>query len=218
MRSARTASIAGISFVVVYVVAWFVSSTPDSDDPSATVAAYYSEKSHRVHELFSTYLFVAAALLFVVFVAGLRARLRSAEGGEATTTTVAFGGAIVFAGLLVAGAMSLAAVPAGMSLGGVHAPAGGDLVNFMQSAGYGMMLVGAMLFAAATIAATSLVSMRTAVLPRWSAWLGFVCAFVLLFAVVWLPQIALLVWVIAVSVALLRAPSRATAPVAAPAI
>jgi len=211
MRTARTAPLAGISFVVVYVVAWIVSRSPDSDDPAATIAAYYTQKSHRVLEVVSAYLFVAAALLFVCFVAGLRARLRPAEGGEATATTVAFGSAVVFAGLLVAGAMSLAAVPAGMALGGIGAPDGGDVVNFMQSAGYGMILVGGMLFAAATIAATSLVSMRTSALPRWSAWLGYVCAFVLLFSVVWLPQIALLVWMLAISIVLLRAPPRTTA-------
>ena len=217
MRSTRGAALAGFSFVVVYVVAWIVSRSPDSDDPAAQIAAYYTDKSNRVLEVVSAYLFVVAAILFVCFVAGLRARLRPAEGGEATVTSIAYGGSLVFAGLLIGGAMLLAAVPAGMALGGIRAPDGGDVINFVQSAGYGMILVGAMLVAAATIVAASFVAMRTAALPRWSAWLGFVCAFVLLFAVVWLPQIALLVWVAAVSVVLLRAPSRATAPVAAPA-
>jgi hypothetical protein len=217
MRGTRTAALAGFSFVVVYVVAWVISRSPDSDDPAAQIAAYYSDKSNRVLEVVSAYLFVVAAILFVCFVAGLRGRLRPAEGGEATATTIAYGGALVFAGLLIGGAMMLAAVPAGMALGGIDAPDGSDVINFVQSAGYGMILVGGMLFAATTIVAISLVSMRTAALPRWSAWLGLLCAFVLLFAVVWLPQIALLVWVIAISVAMLRAPSRATAPVAAPA-
>ena len=107
--------------------------------------------------------------------------------------------------------MCLAAAPAGMSLGGTRAPEGGDIVNFVQSAGYGMILVGGMLFAATTIVATSVVSMRTAALPRLSAWLGYVCALVLLFAVVWLPQIALLVWVVAISIVLFQPASRGTA-------
>jgi hypothetical protein len=211
MRAVRTAPLAGVAFVVVYIAAWIISRSPDSDDPAATIAAYYSEKSNRVLEVVSAYLFVAAAILFVCFVAGLRRRLRPAEGGEATATSVAYGGALVFAGLVVAGAMCIAAVPAGMALGGIRAPEGSDVINFVQSAGYGMILVGGMLFAAMTIVAVSLVSMRTAALPRWSAWLGYVCAFVLLFAVVWLPQIALLVWVLAISVVLFRTPSREVA-------
>ena len=213
MRSTRTASVAGISFIVVYIVAWVISRSPDTDDPAATIAAYYTDKDNRVLEVISAYLFIVAALLFLGFVAGLRGRLRSAEGGDATATSIAFGSAIVFAGLVVAGAMSLAAVPAGMSLGGTKPPSGGDVVNFLQSAGYGMILVGAMLFAAASIAAISVVSIRTSVLPRWTAWLGFVCAFALLFAAVWLPQIALLIWVLVISIVSLKAPSRT--PVAA---
>ncbi len=209
MRAGRTASLAGIAFIVVYVVAWLIERSPNSDDPSSTVAAYYNEKSHRVLEIVSAYLFVVAAILFVCFVAALRERLRPAEGGEEVATSVAYGGALVSAGLLVAGAMALAAVPAGMSLGGIRAPAGGDIINFVQSAGYGMILVGGMFFAATTIAAISFASMRTAAMPRWSAWLGYVCAFVLLFSVVWLPQIALLVWVLAISIVLFRTPNRA---------
>ena len=211
MRSSRTGSFAGIAFVVVYVVAWLVSRAPDSDDPSTTIAAYYTDKGNRVLELVSAYLFVAAAILFLILMAGLCGRLRSVEGGDTTTTSTAYAAAIVFAGLLVAGAMSLAAVPAGMSLGGIRAPEGGDVINFMQSAGYGMILVGGMLFAATSIVATSIVSIRTSALPGWSAWLGLVCACVLLFSVVWLPQIALLIWVIAISIVLLKRPAGASA-------
>jgi hypothetical protein len=64
------------------------------------------------------------------------------------------------------------------------------------------------------IAASSLATLRTGALPAWTAWLGFVAAVVLLFAVVWLPQVALLIWVLAVGLAL-RTPARASAPQAA---
>jgi hypothetical protein len=154
----------------------------------------------------SAYIFIAAGLLFLWFLAGLRGRLRAAEGGDGTCSALAFAAGIIFVGLLIAGALTLASVPAGISLGGADAPTNGETVNFIQSAGFGMILVGGMLSAAAMIAATSLLTMRTQVLPRWSAWLGFVAAFVLLFAVIWIPQVALLIWVIAISVVLLRSP------------
>jgi hypothetical protein len=41
-------------------------------------------------------------------------------------------------------------------------------------------------------------------LPRWLVWTGFGCAVILLFSVVFVPMIALPIWVVAVSVALLR--------------
>jgi hypothetical protein len=117
----------------------------------------------------------------------------------------------VFVGLVVAGAMTLAAVPASISFdssAGAGVPRSGDVVSIVQSAGYGMILVGGMLSAAATIGMASLLTLRTGALPRWTAWLGLVAAVVLLFAVVWVPQIALLVWVLAVCVVLFRAPDR----------
>jgi hypothetical protein len=41
-------------------------------------------------------------------------------------------------------------------------------------------------------------------LPRWLAWFGFVCGGVLLFAAIFLPVIALPIWLIAASVVLRR--------------
>jgi MFS family permease len=210
MRTARAAPIAGLAFVVCYVVAWFISQSPDSDDSSATIAAYYADKDHRVLMIVSAYLFIVAGLLFLGFLAGVRARLRAGEGEDGALAAFSFAAGIVFVGLLCAGALTLAAVPAGISFGGAETPTDGQTVNFIQSAGFGMILVGGMLAAAAMIAATSLLTLRTNILPRWSAWLGFVAALALLFAVIWIPQIALLIWVIAISVVLLRAPSLPT--------
>ena len=211
MRATRTAPLAGIAFVVVSVAAWIVSRSPDSNDPVSTITAYYSDKSNRVLELVSAYLFVGARDPVRLLrrrparavalgrgrrgdsdVRGVRrsARLR---GAPRRRRDVGCGGA------------------GGHGARGIRAPDGGDIINFGQSAGYGMILVGGMLFAATTIVAISFVSMRTAALPRWSAWLGYLCALVLLFAVVWLPQIALLVWVIAICIVLLRTPARAAA-------
>jgi len=59
------------------------------------------------------------------------------------------------------------------------------------------------------------VIMRTGVLPRWLAWLGFVCGVVLLFGVVFLPVIALPIWLIAASIVLYRQPEAASQPVGA---
>jgi hypothetical protein len=54
--------------------------------------------------------------------------------------------------------------------------------------------------------------MRTEILPKWLAYLGFVAAVVLLFAVVFIPMVALPIWVLVTSVVLFRLPSVETAP------
>jgi hypothetical protein len=209
MRS-RTAALAGIVFVVLYVAAWFVSKTPDSDASSAQIAAYYSDRGNRILMIVSAYLFVVAGLLFLHFVTGVRARLvaDARHAADALGALVVTTGA-VFVGLLMAGAMSLASVPASLSFGSSSSvvPESGDVVSIVQSVGYGMILVAGMLSAAVMILAASLLALRTRTLPRWTAWLGFVAAFVLLFAVVWVPQAALLIWTLAISIVLIRAPS-----------
>jgi hypothetical protein len=80
--------------------------------------------------------------------------------------------------------------------------------------GFPAILVFAMFGAIALIDATSIVIMRTGVLPRWFAWLGFVCAVVLLFGAVFIPMIALPIWLLAGSVILFRLRSAEAEPVA----
>lgn len=211
MPGSRLAPFTGVLFVVLYVAAWMVMRTPSDTDSPSTAAAYYTDSNHRVMMIVSAYLFIAAAFTLLGFFVSLRGRLIGAEGGDAPLTTLAFGSGAVAVALMIAGAMAAASVPGAVAFGSLDAPADGDLTRFIQQIGFGMILVGAMLAAAVAIAASSLVTLRTGALPAWTAWLGFVAAVVLLFAVVWLPQVALLIWVLAVGLAL-RAPARASAP------
>jgi hypothetical protein len=52
------------------------------------------------------------------------------------------------------------------------------------------------------IVCTSLLTIRTGILPEWSPRLGFVAAIVLLFGALFVTAIALLIWVLAISSAL----------------
>jgi hypothetical protein len=61
-----------------------------------------------------------------------------------------------------------------------------------------------MFSAIAMIDAASVLIVRTGVLPKWIGWFGFVAAVGLLFAGFFLPLVLLLLWVVFVSVTLLR--------------
>ena len=61
-----------------------------------------------------------------------------------------------------------------------------------------------MFAAIAMIDAASVVIRRTGVLPVWIAYFGFFTALVLLASVFFLPMVALVLWVVFVSVAMLR--------------
>ncbi len=63
-----------------------------------------------------------------------------------------------------------------------------------------MFLFGGGFTAIVLVLTTSIVTLQTGVFPQWLAWLGFVAAFALLFAIIFLPMLALLIWVLVVSV------------------
>jgi hypothetical protein len=217
MTSSRLAPVTGVVFVVLYIIATFVAKTPDSSDPTSAAAAYYHDSGHRNAMVVSAYLYMVAALVFLVFLVILRQRLLAAEGPGAPLTTLAFASGVIATALIIGGAFALGSVPGGVAFGGIDVPTDGSIVLFTQSMGYGMILIGAMWAAALAIFAASLVGHRTGVLPTWAVWLGYIAAVALLFAAIWIPQIALLIWVLAVGIALRKpAPTDASVPMAEP--
>jgi hypothetical protein len=193
--------LAAITFLVGVVM---VTNSPDSDDNNAQIISWYADHGHRVTVIVGAFILAFFGLFMVWFAAGLRQRLRQAEGPEGRLSNVALGGAVLLVGLVWAGASFLAAIPAGQSLGGASALTVSDVGRYLPSAGFGAILLFGMFGAIALIDATSVVIWRTGVLPRWLAWLGFICGVVLLFGVIFLPMIALPVWLIAASIALYR--------------
>ena len=197
--------IAGIAAALTFIVGIAsAANSPDSDASDAKVLAWYAKHSHRVGVIVGVFVLMFFGLFLLWFASGLRERLRAAEGPDGRLANVAFGGAILCTALVWAGGFALAAVPAGISFGGEPAVSNADIARFLPQMGFGAILVGGMFGAIALIGATSIVTVRTGVLPRWLAYLGFVCAVALLFGTVFLPMIALPIWLIAAGIALLR--------------
>ena len=210
--------LAGLAAAVTFVVGVAsAANSPDTDDSDAKVLAWYANHGHRVGVIVGAYLLAFCGLFLIWFGAGLRERLRAAEGPGGRLANIALAGAVLCVAGLWVGAAALAAVPAGESFGGTPL-SNADVARFLPSLGFGMILLFGMFGAIALIDAVSIVILRTGVMPRWLAWLGFVCAIALLFGVVFLPMIALPIWLIATSVVLFRlpaveaTPARAAAP------
>jgi hypothetical protein len=202
--------LAAITFVAGGILA---TASPDSGDSDAQVIAWYNDHGHRLANIIGAFLLAFCGLFFLWFASGLRQRLRAAEGPGGRLTNVALGGAVLFVAMLWMGGAALAAISAAESFGGTPPLQSADVARFLPSAGFGAILVFSAFGAIALIDATSIVIMRTGVLPRWFAWLGFVCTIALLFGVVFLPMIALPIWLVAGSVILFRLPSIEAEPV-----
>jgi hypothetical protein len=204
--------LAAITFVVGLI---FISDSPDDTDTDAQVLAWYADHGHRVGIVVGAFLLAFCGLFFLWFAGGLRQCLRAAEGPGGRLTQIAFGGAVAFIAMLWIGTAALAAVQAGQELGDLPALKAADVARYLGSVGFGSILLFAAFGAIALIDAASIVIMRTGILPKWLAWLGFVAAVVLLFAVVFIPMVALPIWVLATSIVLFRLPSVEAEPVVA---
>lgn len=198
----RIAAISGIIFVVLLIVGLMMASDfPDSSDPDADWLAYYGDDGRLIRNIIGAYMMVAAAIAFVVFFAVFFRNLRLASGDEVLPTITFITGIMFLTTLL--GASLLAVVAANLKLGDSTTPTA-DFGRTLPAAGYVLFLIGGGFSAAAMIVSASIIVLRTRVMASWVAYLGFIAAIALLFAAVFIPMIALPIWVLVVSVALLR--------------
>ena len=199
--------LAGLGFVVLFVLAVFLVSEPDTGSSDAAAVSYFADHGHRLQQIVATYVMMFAGAFFLWFIGGLRARLALRSDPGARVARIAYGGGILSVAMLWTSALALGAVALAKGFGGKAVLSTGDVPRFFAQFGYGLLTIGAMFGAIVLIDATSVAILRTQLLPRWLAWLGFVCALVLLLAPVFIPMLALLVWIVATSYALWRNPA-----------
>lgn len=110
-----------------------------------------------------SWLFMLGSLAFLWFTGILRSRLLRAEGGAGTFASIAFAGGVA------TGVFAL-----GLPAGGVVAALGVDQLGASEAAALNALeaafFIGAELSAIVLLAASAVVALRTAVLPRW--WVG----------------------------------------------
>lgn len=164
----RLAAASGIGFAVFILLSAFVpGAAPAYDDLAPAVAGYYADKQTEVQlaQLFLG-LAVVEALWFTGYLRGILNRADLDAGGMGRLTSVAWGGAIVgiaFAALSGVLQGAAAKLPQGTDPGvyrGLH-QAGVEAVSYAE------------ISLAVFLLATSLVILRTGVLPAWLGWFGF---------------------------------------------
>lgn len=199
----RWGPIAGIVFVVLFVAGLLVLNMPDTDDPLNKIKAFYDDSGNRAQILISMYLLVLSAVFFFWFLASLRARMLAVEAPPGRLTSISFGSGLVFAALVMAAAGCFAFIAGEITFGDVK-HINPELERIIPDLGYPILVIGGMFAAIAMIDAASILIVRTGFLPKWIGWFGFVAAIGLLFAFIFIPMILLVLWVLFVSVALLR--------------
>jgi hypothetical protein len=177
----------------------------------AKLVAWWADSGNQTTAIVSMYLFVVAGLCFLLFLTKLRSRLLAAEVGTGELTSLVVASGAVFVAMLLVAAASRGVIGfAVKSPGDNESLPGADTLRYLPQTGYAALGIGGLLAAAVSMATTSWLILRTAVFGRWLAWLGAATALVIVVAAAALVGMlaipAMLIWVLAVSVAMWRAP------------
>jgi hypothetical protein len=202
----RWAALAGVAFVVLYVVAFALGIEVGPSDRE--ILDYYADSGHRAKEVVALFLIAAAALAFLVFASALRSLVVRAEQETAPLAALAWAGGIACAVLVLAGnAVSRATAFAAMS---DDFQLDTNTRRLVEDVGLLLVASGA-LAAILLVVAVSLAAVRHGVLPRWLGRAGFPAAALLTLGIAFVGFLVLAVWVLAVSAVLAVRPSSTTA-------
>ena len=192
----------GIAYAVLSVVGMLVLVVAEIDtETDENVLAHYADSGNRKWEIVGFLLVSVGVLFFLWFLSTLRSRIRTHEAEPGTHSSLAFGAGIGASVLLVGAAASLASTSfaAETSDSFVIDP---NLARSTVSTGY-LLLIGWVLISCVLMTATSVVVLRTAVLPVWLGWVGLVGVALALVEVLLLPVFVVPAWVVVVSIALM---------------
>jgi hypothetical protein len=206
MSRKRAAPISGIAFVVCFIASVAVSSVPkDTASDSSWVGAYSTHAKQAGH--FATgVLLILAGLCLMSFLTHLWTRVRAAyESAEVSPLPIIAGG--VSAACIAVGGVLMAAASGSALLYSQPIP-GADVLRLTNDAGFAMVGVAGMLAAALSVATVS-TQARAAGLFGTSLWrFSLAVAVVLLASIAFAPILALVVWLLIVTLALKRIGAR----------
>ena len=204
MTRTRLTGAAGIVFGIgFFLLGMFGLNTPDNGGKGAAArfAAFWQSSHHQTQAMWTAFAVSYLIVLLLLFFAGLRALLRAVDAGPLPGLVAVLGPAAAV--LLLGGIMLLVAfgVTADQSSG--FTPDGNTALVF-DEVSYAFAAVGLMAAGAAAVC-TALVTLRTRVLPVWTAWVGFLVGIPALgsFLSAWVDFLLFPLWAVVVGVALL---------------
>jgi hypothetical protein len=210
MQRKNLAPLTGALFVVLVLVAFFAlgGNTPDGKDSAAKVVSFY--KDNNTKEIIAAIVLALSAVPLLYFSALLRDRGRAALQGRSALPGFAFAGGVVAAGgFMTAATLHFALADYSDNI----QPAAAQAINAIDSDFFLPFAIGTVTL----VFGTSLMAIRTGLLPKWLGWVGVVL-FVISFTPVGFLGFGLSgIWIVVVSILLYlrgQVPT-ATAPPAA---
>jgi hypothetical protein len=201
LRTPRAAAVAGIVFSILLIMSLVLVWVSVPADPQE--AGTWLPRSWKTVNL-ALHLLPFAGIAFLWFIGVLRDRIGAYE--DRFFATVFLGSGLLFLAMLFA----CAAVAGGIIM--VYGAAPDKLIEsgiytFGRTVTYQIMHVYTMKMAGVFMISTCTLSIRTGIIPRWTAFLGYALALLLLLSIGYLHWVPLLfpLWVLLISGYILRA-------------
>ena len=202
LENKRVGSWMGIAFVVLFVGGFLTFPTPSDNKDTVKWEGWWNDSGHRVAAIIGAYLIVLGVLAFVWFAWNLRSRLMGS------------GLMVTFASLFVAAAfvsvMVRASIAGSKQFGDTPVPTGEFSRQFDQI-GFGLLLVPGALCAGAFVALASYYARQRTMLPGWLTVAGYVVAVLQLAGALFFPFVLFPLWVLVLSIVMLKRESRVEA-------
>jgi hypothetical protein len=205
---ARYAPLSGLLAVALLVASIIVTGfdSVDTDDTTREVIEFWRDNDGE--QVAGAFLSALSLVPFLWFLGSLRSALRAGEGGTGRLSAIAYAGGIVLA--------AVAAVDASIQF--ATAESVGDvppLVTQSLSTLYNDFFLGFPVGVGTFMLASSLVILRTGVLPIWLGWVAFALGIVSITPIGFFAFFLVLAWIAIVSVVLFQQQPRPTAPATA---
>lgn len=211
VASVRAGMLSGVAcaLLLFFGASLMFGSTPDTSNKSADEVAqkwatWIDDSGHRTAALIGGFLVILAAIALVWFACTLAGRL--ARGSQ-----VLIGFAILAAAGLAVGAAGPLALTGGHAFGDDPVPTDGNVIWFVFSLAFPLILAVFGLAASAFIATVAVVGRR--MLPMWLVVFGWIAVLGGIFAVAFIPVVLILLWLIAAGIyGAVRPTAQAVAP------
>lgn len=204
-RLERLAPLSGIAFVVLTAVGIVISWADSPEDfPGKTpdIVEYFTEQSGSI--VAGAWIGLVGAFFLLWFAGSLRSRLRLAEGADGRLSSIAFGGAVAAATILMV--MNAAYAIAALRVE-EHDEISPDTATALYDLANGLVGAALPVALAVLVGATGVLALRTGALPRWLGILSLVIMVgLLILPIAWILNLAALIWVLVVSVMLYLRP------------
>lgn len=202
-RSIESAAIAGVAYAVLaFIALTLLTRQPSLSLSSEEIAAWYEDAANRAPVVIGLNLAAISSVAFLWFVAVIRRRVGDTE--DRFFGTVFLGSAIVYVGIWLVAATLLAAAAVAPEL---FAGSAVDKASHTLMAGTagGLLLVAGPRVQAVFVLTTSTLILRSGVMPKWLAYLGYVMGLVLFITPLIIQPLGVgfPLWVFVVSVTIL---------------